>query len=597
MSEQKCPKCGRPLEEGKPCLVCAFQLAASPTTALAADLNGIDGTSDWQLNESQPPKRPEIDIETLRAAFPQLEIIESIGCGGMGSVFKARQPKLDRFVALKILATDNLTGTPLPPRPGFAERFAQEGKLLAKLNHPNIVAVYDVGESGGFYYLMMEHVDGVNLRQAMRTERITPEQAIAIVPKICEALQYAHEEGVLHRDIKPENILLDTKGRVKIADFGIAKLVGNQSPSDQVGCRPPGGNVGDSRPTSGESFRSFQSADADTTARRSVAYQENPLTQAGQVLGTPSYMAPEQLIDPLRVDHRADIYSLGVVFYELLTGELPRGRFPVPSERTPVGADIDNVVMKALHKERDKRQQSAKEFKTEIETAEHPPVKEQKEPETAWQKFWTISLWIMIACFGLFVAIPSALLLASWVVDSLYHGKPFVGMKDILFNQSPIVILITAILMMRYWRLKTPFHEHDKFVKPIIVLLGLVLPFISHISGARTLGFKPFFANPEFWEIPFGVGILFVVLPHLIIIGTALLMYRVSRHFGNRLKYLPVIFGYGCWAYLYFGFDLASDAQAAIGLLFMPIYSFYFFIGGYWVAWGIHVVCRMRKRA
>src|SRR5205814_3527182 len=165
-----------------------------------------------------------------------------------------------------------------------SERFSREGLLLARLSHPNIVTLHDFGQANGFFYLLMEFVDGVNLRQAMKAGRFTPGQALAVVPRICEALQYAHNEGVLHRDIKPDNILLDTRGRVKIADFGIAKLLAE-------------------------------------------AVAENPLTGSGASLGTPHYMAPEQIEKPNAVDHRADIYSLGVVFYEMLTGELPLGRF------------------------------------------------------------------------------------------------------------------------------------------------------------------------------------------------------------------------------------------------------------------------------
>ena len=411
MTEQTCPKCGRPLKDGKPCPVCLLQLAASPTTQLAAGLDGIvDATSDWQLNEPSRAgaKNMMPDLETLRAAFPQLEIIEPIGRGGMGSVFKARQPKLDRFVALKILSTD------LEAKPGFAERFAQEGKLLARLNHPNIVTVHDVGESGGFYYLLLELVDGVNLRQAMREERFTPAQALAIIPKICDALQYAHDEGVLHRDIKPENILLDTKGRVKIADFGIAKLYGGSQATHKVANRPPG----DWSATADSHTDTSSDAPVRSTApaaRRSADYLSAgyPLTQAGQVLGTPSYMAPEQLEDAQRADHRADIYSLGVVFYELLTGELPRGHFPVPSERTPVGADIDNVVMKALHKEREKRQQSAKELKTEVETAGHLPVSLAKPASSTRLVNWAISLVVAGLVVGIVTFFLSGVLKAQ----------------------------------------------------------------------------------------------------------------------------------------------------------------------------------------
>jgi len=265
-------------------------------------------------------------LERVGNAFPQLEIVELIGRGGMGFVFKARQPHLDRYVALKLLPDK------LARDPRFAERFNREGRVLARLNHPNIVSVYDFGQTEHFYFLLMEYVDGVNLRQAMKAGRFSPAEALAIVPRICEALQYAHGEGILHRDIKPENILLDARGQVKIADFGIAKLVGDEK--------------------------------ADVT-----------LTATGAALGTPHYMAPEQLEKPAEVDHRADIYSLGVVFYEMLTGELPIGRFAAPSSKTPVGSAVDEVVFRTLEKDRERRFQSAGEMKTSVEdlTDEMPP--------------------------------------------------------------------------------------------------------------------------------------------------------------------------------------------------------------------------------
>jgi tRNA A-37 threonylcarbamoyl transferase component Bud32 len=285
-----------------------------PAGLMAAAAMPTDGDAD-----TLPLQRADLpSLEEIAAAFPDLEILSLIGHGGMSAVFKARQPKLDRVVALKVLPKS------LAATPGFAERFNREGRVLARLSHPSIVAVHDFGESGGFAYLIMEFVDGVNLRQAMRAGRFTPEQALRIIPAICDALQFAHTQGVLHRDIKPENILLDTTGRVKIADFGIAKILDEK-----------GGDM--------------------------------LLTQSGAKLGTAPYMAPEQIEQPSSVDHRADIYSLGVVFYEMLTGELPLGRFAAPSELAGVGGNIDEIVFRALEKERARRQQSVGEFKTQVE--------------------------------------------------------------------------------------------------------------------------------------------------------------------------------------------------------------------------------------
>ena len=266
------------------------------------------------------------ELAELGRLFPQLEILELIGRGGMGVVYKARQRGLDRLVALKIL----------PPNvdhdPGFRERFVREARALARLTHPNIVAVYDFGQVEGRYYFLMEYVDGANLRRTLQAGHLTPLQAMAIVPQLCDALQFAHEEGIVHRDIKPENILMDRKGRVKIADFGLAKLLG-------------------------------------------ASLQQDPytLTSPRQVLGTPHYMAPEQFERPGTVDHRADIYSMGVVFYEMLTGELPLGRFPVPSRKVQVDVRLDEVVLRTLEKEPEHRYQRAGDVKTELASLNSPP--------------------------------------------------------------------------------------------------------------------------------------------------------------------------------------------------------------------------------
>jgi tRNA A-37 threonylcarbamoyl transferase component Bud32 len=261
-----------------------------------------------------PPPRPD----ELAPHFPQLEILEVIGQGGMGMVYRARQRKLDRVVALKVLSRDAAKD------PAFSERFNREARALARLNHPNIVTVHDFGETDGWFYLVMEYVDGADLRRVLQQGRLSPEEALRIVPVVCDALQYAHANGVVHRDIKPGNILMDREGRVKIADFGIAKLAGQTS--------------------------------ADVT-----------LTQSKQSMGTPHYMAPEQVESPLTVDHRADIYSLGVVFYEMLTGELPLGRFAPPSRRVQVDVRLDEVVLRALEKEPDRRYQQVGDVKTEVE--------------------------------------------------------------------------------------------------------------------------------------------------------------------------------------------------------------------------------------
>ncbi|MCX6903976.1 MAG: serine/threonine-protein kinase, partial [Verrucomicrobia bacterium] len=324
-TEQICPSCGRPLAAGSPQGLC-------PECLMKAGF-GTGVAPGPGEPTSQPPFSPP-PLADMAKLFPQLEIVELLGRGGMGAVYKARQPALDRWVALKVL----------PPqctaRPGFIERFNREARALARLNHANIVAMHEFGQVGGMPYFVMEYVEGVTLRCLVQERRLEPREALKIVPQICEALQFAHDEGVVHRDIKPENILLDKKGRVKIADFGIAKIMVETPPAA-------------SSPRDGE--------------RVAVRPGEDTLTQ-DQVLGTPRYMAPEQVEHPQTVDHRADIYSLGVVFYEMLTGQLPLGKFAPPSRKVQIDVRLDGIVLHALEKEPERRYQQASEVKTDLES-------------------------------------------------------------------------------------------------------------------------------------------------------------------------------------------------------------------------------------
>jgi serine/threonine protein kinase/tetratricopeptide (TPR) repeat protein len=350
----KCPQCGTPLPAGALAGLCPACLLKQG----AADETATGGPT--------PPFQPP-PVAALAPLFPQIEILELIGKGGMGAVYKARQKELDRIVALKILPPG------IGDDPAFAGRFAREARALAKLNHPGIVTLYEFGQVGRrrgneaehgqprtqdarpetpstpphvggheIYFFLMEFVDGVNLRQLLHAGRIAPREALAIVPQICDALQFAHDQGIVHRDIKPENILLDRRGRVKVADFGLAKLVG----TDALVVPPLGG-----------------------PDRLKPGLQT--LTDAGKVVGTPNYMAPEQREHPNEVDHRADIYALGVVFYQMLTGELPGKRIEPPSSRMHgmvVDVRLDEVVLRALEKKPELRYQQASVLKTQVET-------------------------------------------------------------------------------------------------------------------------------------------------------------------------------------------------------------------------------------
>jgi serine/threonine protein kinase len=319
----RCPGCDVALAADAPhglCPTCLLKqgLASEASSGISTDLpvrkstpmvSGEPGTAIY----AGPFKAPT--PAQLAASFPQLEILEFLGQGGMGAVYKARQPKLDRFVALKILP-------PNADNADTAERFMREARTLARLDHPGIIRIHDFGEADGLRYFLMEHVDGVNLRHFIRNRSLTPAQVLEIIPQICEALQYAHDEGIIHRDIKPENILIDRKGKVKVADFGLAKLM-------------------------------------DRTA-------DPTLTGTHQVMGTPHYMAPEQIEKPLTVDRRTDIYALGVLFYEMLTGELPLGQFAPPSEKSGSDLRLDGVVLRALAREPERRFQGAAELKAAL---------------------------------------------------------------------------------------------------------------------------------------------------------------------------------------------------------------------------------------
>ncbi len=316
-------------ESSKSCPQCGATLPAAATDGLCPRCLMAEAMLPTQTDADPAAGRTPLSPAELAPHFPLLEILECLGRGGMGVVYKARQKTLNRFVALKLLAPERVSDA------DFARRFKQEARALAALNHPNIVTIYDFGQAGGFYFLLMEFVDGVNLRQAMKAGRFTPQQALAVVPPVCEAMQFAHERGIVHRDIKPENLLLDKDGRVMIADFGIAKML--HADSSDVG-------LAESQPA-----------------------------------GTPQYMAPEQK-DRAVADHRADIYSLGVVLYELLTGELPAEQLQPPSRKVQIDVRLDEIVLRALESTPELRFQTAAELRTQLETMVMTPAPQAAPP-------------------------------------------------------------------------------------------------------------------------------------------------------------------------------------------------------------------------
>lgn len=270
-------------------------------------------------NHDEPPQRPGAfkppSVEELSALIPAYEFLEFIDRGGMGAVYRARQRSLDRIVAVKLLPMG------LRNRRAFTERFSREAKALALLNHPHIVSVYDFGETEcGCMYYVMEYVKGTTLRNLMKQGKATSRQLLSIAAKVCEALQFAHSHGVVHRDVKPANILMDDRGHVKVADFGLAKVLGPAP--DRV------------------------------------------LTAPSDTLGTPDYMAPEACSGEHEVDHRADIYSLGVMLYEMLTGHVPKGVWEPPSRTSGADVRFDEVISRALQADPGRRYQTVTDLST-----------------------------------------------------------------------------------------------------------------------------------------------------------------------------------------------------------------------------------------
>lgn len=275
----------------------------------------------------EPAFVPPTPTELNKRFRNQLQFLELIGQGGMGAVYRAFQPKLHRYVAVKILSSR-------APRQGwdFVERFRREARALALLNHPNIVKLHDFDEVDDLLYFTMEHVDGMDLHSILQGGQLTTEHVESWVPQVCRALEYAHERDLIHRDVKPGNIMIDQDGVVKLTDFGLVKRKATR------------GRIG--------------------------------LTQASISIGTPNYLAPEAMESGADVDHRADIYSLGVVLYQLLTSKLPIGAWRSPSSLNPaLDPSYDEVVVRAMQQDPDDRFQKISELGEAVLSIANQPKK------------------------------------------------------------------------------------------------------------------------------------------------------------------------------------------------------------------------------
>lgn len=279
------------------------------------------------------PSPPSVEDITRMMPLGRYSVQARVGMGGMGTVFRGTQLSLGRPVAVKVLRVSDGYDY------AFEDRFRREAKAMAQLSHPNIVAIYDYGHLGSeFLFFVMEFVDGMDMGEIMRQGRMTPELALQLLPQICLALEYAHSKGIVHRDVKPANIMLNRQGEVKVTDFGLAK---------------------------------------------NLTKQQTMVTETHLVMGTPEYAAPEQYDAHREVDHRADIYAVGVMAYQMLTGALPRGSWLPPSQLRP-GLDtrLDTIVTKAMMQDRAQRYQSITDMRRALQAVTAQPASQPLKPAT-----------------------------------------------------------------------------------------------------------------------------------------------------------------------------------------------------------------------
>ncbi len=282
---------------------------------------------------------PYVDMQTLPPGasgtrLGDYELLGELGKGGMGVVFRARQCRAERIVALKLIRRDRVEDLSEEQRERWLERFRTEAQAAARLEHDHIVTVYEVGEAEGCLFYSMKYVPGCSLADLLARGLIPNARAAAFLEPVARAVHFAHEHGILHRDLKPRNILVDADNRPYVSDFGLAKILA-----------------------------------------------ATEMTHAGECLGTPSFMAPEQSRDAARVTTASDVYSLGATLYALLTGRPPfqaatvadtlhQLRFdePVPPRRlnSAIDRDLETICLKCLHKEADRRYETAAELAEEL---------------------------------------------------------------------------------------------------------------------------------------------------------------------------------------------------------------------------------------
>src|ERR1700688_4257715 len=320
-----CAKCGATIFSDSPrgfCSVCLFR-------------TGLGSIND-ESEHAEETRRMQME-------FGDYALLEEIGCGGQGVVYRARQKSLNRTVALKVIGLGKWASTP------HLKRFRHEAEAAARLEHPQIVPIYEIGERDGSCYFSMKFVEGGQLDEVVRRDPMSARRAAELLVKIARTVHFAHERGILHRDIKPGNILLDRHGEPHLTDFGLARLI----------------------------------------------EQESTITNSFDVLGTPSYMSPEQAAGHVKeLAPAADVYALGAVFYQMLTGQPPFAggttyetiRLVMETEpRNPrlwnpkVDVDLATICLKCLEKDPKKRYETAEALAKDVERwLRHEPIRARR---------------------------------------------------------------------------------------------------------------------------------------------------------------------------------------------------------------------------
>jgi eukaryotic-like serine/threonine-protein kinase len=365
-----------------------------PTLAEGASPTPRTGPPGLRLRSHDPA----LEVGTILAG--RYEILQTLGEGGMGAVYKAHDLEVDRMVALKVIRPE------LAKQPAIIERFKQELRLSQRVTHRNVIRIYDLGEGDGMKFITMEFIEGQDLRSLIRErKKLSPEESVAIMEQICLALDAAHEVGVIHRDLKPQNVMRDGTGRILVMDFGLARTL-----------------------------------------------EGDGMTQTGALVGTMEYMSPEQALAK-DLDQRSDLFSAGLIFYELLTGQMPyraesalaslirrtqeRAK-PISEHDASIPQNLSNIVSKCLEREPAARYQTAKDLLSDLEAW-------QGKREAGAIAFPSVKPWGQTVPWQLIGGVAAALVLA--VAGFLFRDKLRIATRPPVVSTKPDVAL--AILPFR----------------------------------------------------------------------------------------------------------------------------------------------------